>query len=73
MKARDVFGMETIVRNAVRCKICGDEIESKSTHDFVTCSCGNVSVDGGHEYIRRCYQFEDKFEELSVYRYVGEN
>ena len=65
--------METIIRNAVRCKICGEVIESKSTHDFVTCSCGNVSVDGGHDYIRRCYQEEDKYEELSEYTNIKEN
>ena len=47
MKAR-------IIRNAIQCKHCGDVIESKFTHDFVTCSCGASSVDGGHEYLRRC-------------------
>ena len=43
-----------IVKNAIRCNICGDEIESKSRHDFVTCKCGACSVDGGHDYLRRC-------------------
>lgn len=51
--------MQKIIRNAARCKICDDVIESKSTHDFVTCSCGNVSVDGGHEYLHRCFQLDD--------------
>ena len=37
-----------IIRNAIRCNICGDEIESKHRHDFVTCKCGDCSVDGGH-------------------------
>lgn len=59
--------MQKIIRNAARCKICGDVIESKTTHDFVTCSCGNVSVDGGHEYLHRCFQNKDKYEELSEY------
>ena len=45
---------ERIIRNAIQCKHCGDVIESKSTHDYVTCSCGACSVDGGHEYLRRC-------------------
>ena len=27
-----------IIRNAIRCNICGDEIESKHRHDFVTCN-----------------------------------
>jgi hypothetical protein len=43
-----------IVRNAVRCNHCGDVIESTYRHNFVTCSCGRVSVDGGFDYLRRC-------------------
>ena len=47
-----------IIRNAIRCNICGDEIESKHRHDFVTCKCGACSVDGGHDYLRRCFKEE---------------
>lgn len=42
-----------IVRNAARCDMCGDEIESTHRHDFKSCSCGNISVDGGKDYFRR--------------------
>jgi hypothetical protein len=42
-----------IVRNAARCRKCGDVIESTSVHDFVSCKCGSIFVDGGHEYLRR--------------------
>jgi len=42
-----------ITKNAVKCKKCGDVIESTYRHDFVTCSCGAISVDGGHDYLRR--------------------
>lgn len=54
-----------IVKNAIRCKLCGDVIESKHVHDFVTCSCGACSVDGGHDYLRRCgnrENWEEMFE-----------
>ncbi len=44
-----------IIRNAIRCNHCGDVIESIHRHDFRTCSCGCVSVDGGHDYLRRCF------------------
>lgn len=54
-----------IVKNAIRCKICGDIIESKSVHDFKYCSCGKCAVDGGHDYLRRCGNLED-WEDLSV-------
>ena len=44
--------MRVIKRNAIRCKLCGDVIESKFTHDFVECSCKKSFVDGGKEYAR---------------------
>lgn len=55
---------KTIIKNMGKCKKCGDIIESKSVHDFVTCSCGAVSVDGGKDYLKRCGEFES-FEEMS--------
>ena len=57
--------MERIVVNKIKCKHCGDIIESKNVHNFVTCQCGACSVDGGHYYIRRSYLHspeEDYFE-----------
>ena len=42
-----------ITRNAAKCLICEEVIESKHVHDFVTCKCGNLSVDGGLEYVKR--------------------
>ena len=55
-----------IIRNAIRCNICGDEIESVSRHDYVTCSCGACAVDGGHEYLRRAFKEIGCFTELSI-------
>ena len=54
-----------IIRNRAKCLRCGDIIESTHTHDYKTCSCGAVAVDGGHDYIRRSYREEGCFEELS--------
>lgn len=45
--------MQKILRNAIKCRHCGDVIESKFCHHFATCSCGCCSVDGGHDYLRR--------------------
>ena len=45
--------MSRIVKNCIKCKKCGDVIESKHRHDFVWCKCGAVAVDGGREYLRR--------------------
>ena len=59
------FSMAKIIKNAIQCKKCGDIIESTNVHDFVTCSCGACSVDGGHDYLRRCGNLEDMID-LSV-------
>lgn len=42
-----------IVQNAVVCTKCDDFIFSRHIHDYVTCSCGAISVDGGQAYLRR--------------------
>ena len=56
---------EKIIRNRIRCKKCGDIIESKFTHDYKECSCKSCFVDGGHEYLRRGFIEKGCFEELS--------
>ena len=55
-----------IIRNAIRCNLCGDEIESSDRHDYVACSCGACAVDGGHSYLRRSFKEKDCYTELSV-------
>ena len=57
-----------IKKNAIRCKHCGDIIESTHVHDFKWCSCGTCFVDGGHDYLRRGFKTspEEDYEELSV-------
>ena len=64
--------MPKIIRNAIRCKNCGDIIQSKTVHDFKFCSCGSCAVDGGHNYLRRCGNRED-WEELSEAEKVEDN
>lgn len=55
-----------IIRNAIRCNICGDEIESKYRHNYVRCSCGACAVDGGHDYLRRTFKDTESYTDLSV-------
>ena len=56
-----------IIVNKIKCNYCGDEIESTSVHDFKTCSCGTVAVDGGHSYLRRCFKNSiNDYTDLSV-------
>lgn len=56
---------QRIIRNAVQCRYCGDVIESTYRHDFKTCGCGRVSVDGGHDYLRRGCVSPDDYTDLS--------
>lgn len=51
-----------IIQNAATCLGCGDFIVSKHRHDFVTCTCGAVSVDGGQEYLRRVGEFTNAMD-----------
>lgn len=57
---------ERILKNRAKCLLCGDIIESKGRHDFVTCSCGSLSVDGGRWYLSRCYNDRLDWEERSL-------
>lgn len=41
-----------IEQKGIKCPSCEDEIYSNSRHDFVSCSCGEVFIDGGFDYIR---------------------
>lgn len=57
--------MEKIIINKIKCKKCGDIIESKHQHQFVVCKCGAVAVDGGHSHLSRTGKRED-WEDLSI-------
>lgn len=59
--------MEKIISNKIQCKHCGEIIESKHIHEFVTCKCETCSVDGGHYHLSRTYKNspEEDFIELS--------
>ena len=54
------------VRNIAKCNKCGGIIESHHVHDYRTCPCGSISVDGGQEYIRRGGDPEDFDREFDI-------
>ena len=54
-----------ILSNQVKCKLCGDTPYSAHRHDYVTCSCGKASVDGGMDYLRRAGDREN-ITEMSI-------
>ena len=55
-----------ILKNAIRCNLCGDEIESTYRHEYVRCSCGACAVDGGHDYLRRAFKDKNAYTDLSI-------
>ncbi len=44
----------------IECLKCGDIIESMFRHDFRWCSCRNIFIDGGNDYLRYGGNVEDK-------------
>ena len=61
--------MKKIKTNKIQCNFCKDIIESVHRHDFVSCFCSRVSVDGGKDYLKRCFveSPEIDYTELSEY------
>lgn len=43
----------------IRCKKCGDILQSKHRHDFQMCKCGACYIDGGDDYCRVGGEKED--------------
>jgi hypothetical protein len=60
--------MKKLIRSIYQCKECGDIIESKHRHDFVTCQCGNLNIDGGLDYTRIMCDKENSWIDLSEYK-----
>ena len=57
--------MKKIIENKIKCKKCGEIIESTSRHDFKFCECGSCAVDGGKDYLKRIGD-PNNYEELSI-------
>jgi hypothetical protein len=55
-----------ILRNSIKCNHCNDEIESKHRHDFVTCKCGKIGVDGGKDYKKTMFTELSDFTDTSI-------
>jgi hypothetical protein len=43
----------------IRCKKCGDVIQSKHRHDMVWCKCGAIAIDGGDDYCKITGKLDD--------------
>ena len=49
MKIKD----QRLVFNAAQCVKCGEVIVSTHRHDYRSCKCGALAVDGGRDYAKR--------------------
>ena len=60
------LGIGDIFSNSATCLICGETIRSKNRHDYRTCKCGKLSVDGGSWCPKRVFEkngsYKDKVE-----------
>lgn len=52
-------------RNIAKCAICGDIIESTYRHHFISCKCGEISLDGGSDYRRAIFNDRKNLLELT--------
>ena len=56
-----------LLLNAVQCLSCDEVIVSRHRHDFKSCKCGSVSVDGGLDYKKRAFQRVGSYVECCAY------
>lgn len=48
-------------QEAIQCNLCDDIIYSVNRHDFRSCECGNVSIDGGKDYTKISFAKKGSF------------
>lgn len=66
--------MKKIIKNSIKCNLCGDVIVSEHRHHYIECSCGACFADGGNDYLRRGYvNSPNDFTELSEFEEVENN
>lgn len=63
-------GKSKVLVKCVQCPSCADLIYSRAVHDYHHCSCGEVMVDGGFEYLR--YGWKDKMPKV-IKKFIRSN
>lgn len=48
-------------KRGLKCPECGDEIFSDYPHDWKTCKCGLIFIDGGDDYMHAGFCKKSKF------------
>ena len=55
-----------ILSNQAECLNCGDKPFSATRHDYKFCECGNISVDGGMDYLHHSYKEKEAYKNISI-------
>lgn len=58
------------LQHGIYCSVCGDEIFSNSTHDYVECRCGMWNINGGIDGYRVGGPGLDSMPEIWIKRKV---
>lgn len=58
-----------ITKNKAKCLRCGDVVISSPDKKADTCSCGKLTVKGGHSFIMRTGKRDIDYTEMSVFNY----
>jgi hypothetical protein len=68
---RDKINVGSIRLNRAQCLLCNEIITSDNRHDYKSCKCKNLSVDGGSWYSKRSCKDINNYTELSeIYKDV---
>lgn len=73
IKERRKLDVGDIYDNKVQCKKCNWIIRSKNRHNYVSCKCGAVSVDGGSWYQKITGNEKDYISHLKLFKYKSRN
>jgi hypothetical protein len=64
---RRKYNIGDIYHNKAQCLICNTIVESNHRHDYQTCECGNIAVDGGSWYGKGMCGKDNTFLDLTEY------
>lgn len=46
-------------KSAILCPKCGTVVFSRATHDYNSCTCGDIAIDGGFDYCKIAFKTQN--------------
>ena len=59
--------VKKLIKNKWKCLKCNDIVESKHRHDYVTCKCGEMSIDGYIQLMGDLDMMQNECEYIEVW------